>query len=94
MPPSHAEAESLVRSWGFPHVFTWTDGRNAHYPPHSHSGLTTHLILRGSLTIAFPDDAARPEKKTYGVGDRVDVEAGRVHEVWMGEEGCEYVIGE
>ncbi|KAI4152975.1 MAG: hypothetical protein LQ341_000603 [Variospora aurantia] len=91
--PTREEAESLVRSWGFSHVFTWTDGRNAHYSPHSHRGLTTHLILRGALSITFADDLDLV-KKTYGVGDRVDVEAGRVHEVWMGEEGCEYVIGE
>ncbi|KAL8734495.1 MAG: hypothetical protein Q9166_001395 [cf. Caloplaca sp. 2 TL-2023] len=91
--PTRTESESLVRSWGFAHVFTWTDGPHAHYPPHSHSGLTTHLIRRGQLTITYPNDA-KPEKKTYGVGDRVDVEGGRVHEVWMGEEGCEYIIGE
>lgn len=30
--------------------------RNAHYPPHTHSTLTTHLILRGSLTIHFPQN--------------------------------------
>ncbi|KAL9012746.1 MAG: hypothetical protein Q9173_002509 [Seirophora scorigena] len=66
---------------------------NAHYSLHSHRGLTTHLVLRGALTIAFPND---PDlgKKTYGVGDRIDVEAGRMHEVWMGDDGCEYVIGE
>jgi len=28
------------------------------------------------------------------VGDRIDVEAGRVHEVRIGSEGCTYVIGE
>ena len=67
--------------------------RNAHYTPHSHDGLTTHLIRRGALTITYPKDE-RPTKETFGVGDRVDVEAGRVHEVWMGDEGCEYVIGE
>ncbi len=67
--------------------------RNAYYRPHSHAGLTTHLILRGELTITFPDDRS-PEKKTYTVGDRIDVEAGRVHEVRMGKEGCTYVIGE
>lgn len=67
--------------------------RNAYYPPHSHDGLTTHLILKGELTITYPEDK-EPEKKTYGVGDRIDVEAGRVHEVWMGKEGCTYVIGE
>ena len=45
------------------------------------------------MTIAYPEDE-RPEKQTFGVGERVDVEAGRMHEVWMGREGCEYVIGE
>lgn len=66
---------------------------NAHYSPHSHRGLTTHLILKGQLTITYPKDEI-PEKKTYTVGDRIDVESGRVHEVWMGSEGCTYVIGE
>ncbi|KAJ9155383.1 hypothetical protein NKR23_g1804 [Pleurostoma richardsiae] len=97
MAKSRAEAEAEVKSWGFPHVFTWTDGppgnRNAYYSPHSHRGLTTHLILHGQLTISYPDDE-QPEKKTYGVGDRIDVDAGRRHEVWMGKEGCTYVIGE
>ncbi|KAF7515510.1 hypothetical protein G7054_g14540 [Neopestalotiopsis clavispora] len=87
-PKSTREYEAEVKSWGFSHVFTWTDG-----PPHSHSGLTTHLILRGQLTITYPKDD-HPEKKTYSVGDRIDVDAGKVHEVWMGSEGCTYVIGE
>ncbi|PSR83837.1 hypothetical protein BD289DRAFT_276378 [Coniella lustricola] len=90
---SQKEFEKEVRSWGFPHVFTWTDGPNAHYSPHSHSGLTTHLILRGELTITYPKEA-NAIKQTFGVGDRIDVDAGRVHEVWMGSEGCTYVIGE
>lgn len=67
--------------------------RNAHYSPHSHTGLTTHLILKGSLTITYPQDE-KPERITYGVGDRIDVDAGRQHEVWIGSEGCTYVIGE
>ncbi|KAF2099541.1 hypothetical protein NA57DRAFT_75040 [Rhizodiscina lignyota] len=90
---SQREAEADVRSWGFRHVFTWTDGPNAYYPPHSHSGLTTHLILRGDLTITYPKDK-EPAKETFGPGARVDVDAGRQHEVWMGSEGCTYVIGE
>jgi hypothetical protein len=67
------------------------------YPPHSHAGLTTHVILKGQLTIAYPQDGDaqhRKKKTTYGVGDRIDVDAGRVHEVWIGGEGCTYVIGE
>ena len=109
MVKSRKEAESEVRSWGFGHVFTWTDGpyvyhssnahhqltrhSNAHYPPHKHSGVTTHLILKGSLTYAYPNDPD-PKKETLGVGGRWDVDANKVHEVWVGKEGCTYVIGE
>ena len=67
--------------------------RNSHYSPHSHQGLTTHLILKGQLTITYPKEQ-NPEKKTYGVGDRIDVGAEVVHEVWVGSGGCTYVIGE
>ena len=66
---------------------------NAHYAPHSHSGVTTHLILRGDFTIQYPKDAS-PKKETFGPGARVDVDAGRTHEVWMGQQGATYVIGE
>lgn len=107
--PSRKDAESQVESWGFKHVFTWSDSRsasstphllecadrhsNAYYPPHKHTGLTTHLILRGSLTISYPDDK-NPIKETFGPGSRLDVDARRRHEVWMSSEGCTYVIGE
>ena len=111
---SRAEAERQVRSWGFDHVFTWTDGpsvtpslpkpskvietnswrvSNAHYPPHQHSGMTTHLVLKGSITYTYPGDADA-RKETIGPGERWDVDAQRVHEVWVGREGCTYVIGE
>ncbi|KAA8645888.1 hypothetical protein EYZ11_002063 [Aspergillus tanneri] len=96
---SRSECEQLVRDWGFGHVFTWSDGRDSHYPPHSHAGLTTHLILRGTMTITYPEDNAKlhngeVKKETFGTGARVDVPAGKLHEVWIGPEGCEYVIGE
>lgn len=70
---------------------------NAYYSPHTHGGLTTHLIRRGSMTVTYPEDNVkngREAKETFGVGARVDVPAGKVHEVWIGDEGCEYVIGE
>jgi hypothetical protein len=60
--------------------------RKAHYPPHTHPGLTTHLIRRGSLTITYPADSS-PTKQTFGVGSRIDVDAGRLHEVWIGDDG-------
>lgn len=43
--------------------------------------------------MLFPDDE-EPLKRSFGVGERVDIEAGRRHEVWTGREGCVYVIGE
>ncbi|EAS36990.3 uncharacterized protein CIMG_02344 [Coccidioides immitis RS] len=89
---ARAQDENLVRSWGFSTVFTWRDEPDTYYPPHSHNGLTTHLIRHGTLTIAFPKDGGA--KKMYGPGSRIDVDAGQLHEVWIGYEGCEYVIGE
>lgn len=82
-----------VRSWGFGKVIVWTDAPNSYYTPHSHDGKTTHLILDGSLSIAFPEETGT-KRTTYGKGARVDVEAGQVHEVWVGSEGCRMVIGE
>ncbi|CAI6332115.1 unnamed protein product [Periconia digitata] len=93
MATSRKDAEREVHEWGFSHVFTWTDRADAYYPPHRHGGLTTHLIIRGELTITYPEDE-EPSKETFGVGARIDVDAQRLHEVWVGREGCEYVIGE
>ena len=92
----HGQTESKCRSY-----FVGGEGapllkplpRDMWYPPHSHDNVTTHLILRGELTITYPDDAS-PKKETFGVGARLDVEAGRKHEVWIGSQGCTYVIGE
>ncbi|KAK4635670.1 hypothetical protein CLAFUW4_00956 [Fulvia fulva] len=85
---SRKSAEKQVKDWGFEHVFT-----HAYYPPPAHSGLTTHLIFEGELTISYPNDA-EPRKETFGPGARLDVDAGRKHQVWMGAAGCTYVIGE
>ncbi|RWA11462.1 hypothetical protein EKO27_g3643 [Xylaria grammica] len=85
---SRRDYEDEVRSWGFSKVFTWTDA-----PSHSHGGLTTHLIVDGQLTLTYPRDT-KPSKSTYSAGDRVDVDARRVHEVWVGPQGCTMVIGE
>lgn len=84
---TRSEDEDSVRGWGFHHVFTWTDSPRAHYPPHSHAGLTTHLIRRGSMTITYPNEA-NPAKETFGVGARIDVAAGKIHEVWIGDQGA------
>lgn len=71
--------------------------RNAHYPPHTHGEVTTHLIRRGQFTVTYPEDnsaTGEVKRETFGAGARIDVPAGKLHEVWIGPEGCEYVIGE
>ncbi|KAI1434837.1 hypothetical protein GGR50DRAFT_379351 [Xylaria sp. CBS 124048] len=96
MAKTASDYEEEVRSWGFSTAFTWTDSPNTYYSPHSHEGLTTHLIVDGQLTISYPQDTEddASSKTTYSAGDRVDVDARRVHEVWIGPRGCTMVIGE
>lgn len=93
---TRGECEHLVRQWGFQHVFTWSDGSNAYYSPHRHGDVTTHLVRHGTFTVNYPEDNTNGEvkKETFGPGARIDVPAGKLHEVWIGPEGCEYVIGE
>lgn len=49
--------------------------RNAYYSPHTHNGVTTHLILEGEFTLNYPDDG--DEKQTFGPGARIDVDANK-----------------
>ncbi|OJD12149.1 hypothetical protein AJ78_07206 [Emergomyces pasteurianus Ep9510] len=99
---SQSECEQLVRSLGFSkciHLDRWPVSEpasfplyeNAYYAPHAHVGNITHLILGGSFTTTYPHDTAN-QKEKFGSGARV--ESGKVHEVWIGLEGCEYVIRE
>jgi len=44
--------------------------------------LTTHLVLRGEITLQ--EDGK--EKKTFKPGDRADVGANVKHEAWIGPE--------
>ena len=66
--------------------------RNAYYEPHRHEGPSAIMIVSGQLTIKFPDD-----KDAKGMvmkpGDMVDIDAGRLHEVWTGADGCTTVNG-
>jgi hypothetical protein len=51
-------------------------------PEHSHSVLTTHLIVRGEITLREEGK----EKKTFKQGDRADVGANVKHEAWIGPQ--------
>jgi mannose-6-phosphate isomerase-like protein (cupin superfamily) len=74
---------------GFSHTYVWQDRAEAHYPDHTHTGLTAHIILDGELTLTMEG-----KSRTYHAGDRCDVPAGAVHSARMGPHGCRYLIGE
>ena len=45
------------------------------------------------MTITYPTDKDA-SIITFGVGERIDIAAKRVHEVWIGDQRCVFVIGE
>ena len=49
-------------------------------PPHTHSILTTHLVIDREITL----QEEGKEKKTFRRGDRADVGAKVKHEAWIG----------
>jgi mannose-6-phosphate isomerase-like protein (cupin superfamily) len=83
------QLESQLRAEGFSHTFVWQDGPRAHYPDHTHAGLTAHIILDGEMTLTMDG-----KSETYRAGDRCDVPAGAVHSAQMGPQGCRYLVGE
>lgn len=62
------------------------DCSNARYSPHTHRGLTTHLIRSGEMIVTYPGDDSM-QKQRFGVGARIDVPADKLHEVTMGKDG-------
>lgn len=82
-------SENKLREEGFSVVFRHRDRPNARYPDHTHSVITAHIIIEGSITVTSGGKTA-----TYGPGERFDVPAGAVHSASVGPEGCLYIIGE
>lgn len=83
------EFEKELHAEGFSGIFVQVDHPNAFYTDHTHSGITAHIVLEGSITVTS-------EGKTwiYGPGERFDVPAGAVHSAKIGPRGCRYMIGE
>lgn len=82
-------SENKLREEGFSVVFRHRDRPNTRYPDHTHSVITAHIIIEGSITVTSGGETA-----TYGPGERFDVPAGAVHSASVGPEGCLYIIGE
>jgi len=88
-PPNENESRKQLSAEGFVHTYVWQDGPQAHYPDHTHAGLTAHIILDGEMTLTMDG-----KSQTYRAGDRCDVPAGAIHSAKMGPAGCRYLVGE
>ena len=84
-----ARFEDQLHSEGFRHTYVWQDGPHAHYPDHTHTSETAHIILDGEMSLTMAG-----QSRTYCSGERCDVPAGAVHSARMGPQGCRYLIGE
>jgi quercetin dioxygenase-like cupin family protein len=86
---SENQYRQQLESEGFDHTFVWQDAPGAHYPDHTHAGLTAHIVLAGQMTLTM-----NGASQTYRAGERCDVPAGATHSAKMGPEGCRYLVGE
>jgi mannose-6-phosphate isomerase-like protein (cupin superfamily) len=83
------QIKEQLTSEGFTDVYVWEDGSNVAYPEHTHEKVTTHVIVKGEMTLVDHEG-----EKVLKVGDRLDIPSGTVHKATMGPAGCRYVIGE
>ena len=83
------EWEQQLKDEGFGRIDYWQDTPNTLYRNHVHSVHTTHVILRGQMSVKM-----RGASKTYREGDRIDVPPGRNHSAQVGPAGCSYLTAE
>jgi quercetin dioxygenase-like cupin family protein len=86
---TEAEYRKQLETEGFLDIIVWEDRPGAHYPDHTHEGLTAHIVLEGEITLAVNGTS-----RTFRAGERCDVPAGATHSAFVGPQGCRYVIGE
>ena len=78
-----------LKEEGFNNLFIWTDKPHEYYMPHKHNQLSAHVIIEGGMTVK----TKRKGKMVLKEGDRFDVLSGEAHEVWIGKDGCKYIVG-
>ncbi len=80
--------KKVLKTEGFSVVYEWTDAPNKIYENHKHQGKVSFYVLRGSVTFSGDINI------TVNSGERFDVPVGVVHSAVVGNEGCEWVVGE
>ena len=78
-----------LKNEGFKHIYEWKDAAGITYPEHSHKDKVTLFITEGSIVMNINKKEIFLKK-----GDRYDVPPRTSHTAIVGQEGCEYVVGE
>ena len=86
---NESEWEKKLHGEGFRNIFVWRDGPNAHYPEHTHAGMTAHVVFDGEITMT-----SEGTTRTFRAVERFDVPSNAVHSAKIGPVGCRYMIGE
>ena len=83
------ELKNKLTAEGFPVVYEWVDEPGTLYEKHQHQEKVSFYIIKGQVTFDF-DGQIRLIK----AGERFDVPPLTFHTAVVGEDGCEYVVGQ
>lgn len=64
--------------------YRWSNAPGDVYPAHHHSYDKVLYVVSGTITFGLPDDGERVELRA---GDRLDLQAGVIHDATVGPEG-------
>ena len=81
--PTLAAIESVLQAEGLS-AYTWSNGPGHRYNAHSHGYNKVIYVVDGSITLGLP---VTGEHLDLCVGDRLELEAGVVHDAIVGPEG-------
>jgi quercetin dioxygenase-like cupin family protein len=70
--------------------YSWSNGPNDRYAPHSHPYEKVLYCVDGSITFVFEQDGRRLELRS---GDRMVLPVATVHSAVVGPHGCTCVEG-
>ena len=82
------ELKQKLSDQGFPIVYEWTDEPRVVYEEHSHKGRVAFYVTKGSVTFSGGIE------KTVKEGEYIEVPIGVKHTALVGDEGCEYIVGQ
>lgn len=82
-PPTESALRRLMTDEGLD-PYSWSNGPQDVYSPHSHAYDKVIYVVQGSITFGLPELG---RLLTLQAGDRLDLPAGMVHDAHVGTQG-------